>query len=101
MWGDSSVAGEGSVVGVSKFHSWGKCTMAINEYQLRLGVQCFLWRVYYLFILCGSFKVASWCVIHYNICDPLSEIQHIAHFMKTEIRAEIGVPMCNCAARKK
>ena len=29
MWGDSSVAGEGSVVGVSKFHSWGKCTMPL------------------------------------------------------------------------
>ena len=27
--GDSSVAGEGRVVGVPKFHSWGKCTMPL------------------------------------------------------------------------
>ena len=27
MGGDSGVAGEGRVVGVPKFHSWGKCTM--------------------------------------------------------------------------
>ena len=27
MRGDSGVAGEGRVVGVPKFHSWGKCTM--------------------------------------------------------------------------
>ena len=26
MRGDSGVAGEGRVVGVPKFHSWGKCT---------------------------------------------------------------------------
>ena len=27
MRGDSGVAGERRVVGVPKFHSWGKCTM--------------------------------------------------------------------------
>ena len=27
--------------------------------------------------------------------------QRIAHFMKIEIRPEIGIPMCNCAAGKK
>ena len=31
MRGDGSVAGEGSVVGVSKFHSWGKCTMPLTN----------------------------------------------------------------------
>ena len=30
---DSGVAGEGTVVGIPKFHSWHH---AINEYQLRL-----------------------------------------------------------------
>ena len=51
--GDSGVVGEGRVVGVPKFHSWGKYTMP-NEYQLRLDVQRFFWPVYYivLFILC-------------------------------------------------
>ena len=29
MRGDSGVAGEGRVVGVPKFHSWGKCTMPL------------------------------------------------------------------------
>ena len=30
MRGDSGVAGEGRVVGVPKFHSWGKCTMPLT-----------------------------------------------------------------------
>ena len=42
MRGDGGVAGEGRVVNVPKFHH------AINEYQLRLDVQCFLWPVYYI-----------------------------------------------------
>ena len=29
--GDGSVAGEGKVVGVLKFHSWGKCTMPFTN----------------------------------------------------------------------
>ena len=59
MRGDSGVAGEGRVVGILKFHSWGKCT--INEYQLRLDVQHFLWPAHYIilhvFILRESFKL--------------------------------------------
>ena len=39
MRGNSGVAGEGRVVGVPKFHSWGKCTM---------DVQRFLRPVYYI-----------------------------------------------------
>ena len=31
MRGDSGVAGEGRVVGVPKFHSWGKCTMKLTN----------------------------------------------------------------------
>ena len=46
--GEGGVAGEGKLVGVPKFHSWGKCTYcAINEYSVRLDVQHFLWPVYY------------------------------------------------------
>ena len=45
MRGEGGVAGEERVVGVPKFHSWGKCTM-LNEYQLRLDYQRFLWPVY-------------------------------------------------------
>ena len=29
--GDGSVAGEGRVVGLPKFHSWGKCTMPLTN----------------------------------------------------------------------
>ena len=28
---DSGVAGEGRVVGIPKFHSWGKCTMPLTN----------------------------------------------------------------------
>ena len=31
MRGDSGVAGEGRVVGVPKFHSWGTCTMTLTN----------------------------------------------------------------------
>ena len=49
MRGEGGVAGEGRAVGLPKFHSWGKCTInAINEYQLRLDVQRFLWPVCYI-----------------------------------------------------
>ena len=51
MRGDSGVAGEGRVVGIPKFHSWGTCTMPLTN---RLDVQRFLWPVYYLR---GSFKL--------------------------------------------
>ena len=31
MRGDSGVAGEGRVVGIPKFHSWGKFTMPLTN----------------------------------------------------------------------
>ena len=31
MRGDDGVAGEGRVLGVPKFHSWGNCTMPSNS----------------------------------------------------------------------
>ena len=36
---------------------------AINEYQLRLDVQCFLWPAYYIVILYYAGPVASWGVM--------------------------------------
>ena len=45
MRGDSGVAGEGRVVGVPKFHSWGKCTMPLTNI---MDVQRFFWPVYYI-----------------------------------------------------
>ena len=31
MRGEGDVAGEGKVVGVPKFHTWGKCTMTLTN----------------------------------------------------------------------
>ena len=33
MRGDSDVACEGRIIGVPKFHSWGKCTMPLTNIQ--------------------------------------------------------------------
>ena len=52
MRGDGGVAGEGRVVNVPKFYH------AINEYQLRLDVQCFLWPVYYIRLYIGLLSSA-------------------------------------------
>ena len=56
MRGDVGVAGEGRVVGVPRFHSWGKCTMALTNINSdwicpMLPLACVL----YWFILRGSF----------------------------------------------
>ena len=54
--GESGVAGEGRVVGLPKFHSWGECTMPlIISTQIgcpTLPLACVLT---YVIILCGSF----------------------------------------------
>ena len=65
MRGDSGIAGEGRVVGVPKVH-------AINEYQLRLDVQHFLWPVY-LFIYTGSLSRILGCnYVSMYVCTVLS-----------------------------
>ena len=49
MRGDGGVAGEGRAVGVSKFYSWGKCTMSLTNIKSdNLNGQRFLWPVYYI-----------------------------------------------------
>ena len=71
MRGDSGAAGEGRVVGVLKFHSWGKCTMP-NEYQLRLDVQHFLWPVYYIGLYYIIYGGPLSCILGCNYAGPLS-----------------------------
>ena len=44
--GDSGIAGEGRAVGVTTFHSWGKCTMPLTNIK---DEQRFLWPVYLLY----------------------------------------------------
>ena len=80
MRGDSGVAGEGRVVGVPKFHG-----ESAPCYQLRLDVQCFLWPAYYLYyILCGSFKVASWGVTRKS-STPATWV-HTEAYLQSEVR---------------
>ena len=41
MRGEGGVAGEGRVVGLPKFHSWGKCTMPlrwrVNNFTIKIS----------------------------------------------------------------
>ena len=48
MSGDSGVAGEGRVVDVPKFHSWGKCTMPLTNINSTLPLACVLFTLYYI-----------------------------------------------------
>ena len=65
MRADSGVAGEGRVVGIPKFHSWGKYTMPLMNINLdwmsnaSSGLCIIL--LYYLFT--RVLYVASWGVI--------------------------------------
>ena len=59
MRGDSGVDGEGRVVGVPKFYSWGKCTMPstnINSYRMCNASSGLCINLHYIFnYLRGSF----------------------------------------------
>ena len=63
MRGDGGVAGEGRVVGVPKFHSWGKCTMPLTNINSDWmadafsGLRIILYYIILYYILRGSFKV--------------------------------------------
>ena len=62
MRDDSGVAGEGRVVGIPKFHSWGKCTMPlanINSDWMSNASSglCIILVILYYIILRGSFKL--------------------------------------------
>ena len=60
---DSGVADEGKVVGIPKFHSWGKCTMPLMNINSdwisdAFSGLCIVYNIlYYIFILRGSFKL--------------------------------------------
>ena len=56
MKGDSGVAGEGRVVGIPKFHSWGKFTMPltnINSYWMSNASSglCIIYIILYIYII--------------------------------------------------
>ena len=48
MRGEGGAAGEERVVGVAKFHSWGKCTMPLTQIGCpTLPLACVLTYLYY------------------------------------------------------
>ena len=51
MRGEGGVAGDGRVVGVRKFHSWGKCTMPLtnisSDWMSNGSSGCVLFILYY------------------------------------------------------
>ena len=61
MRGDGDVAGEGSVIGAPKFHSWDKCTMPSTQIgcptlPLACELYCIILILYYIYIILrGSF----------------------------------------------
>ena len=66
MRGDSGVAGEGRVVGIPKFHSWGKCTMPltnINSDWMSNALSGLCINLYYLIIYAGPLS----CILGCNI----------------------------------
>ena len=77
MRGEGGVAGEGRVVGVPKFHSWDKCTMALTNINSNWmsntssGLCINLFILYYI-ILRGSFKCILGCNLYY--VGPLSRV---------------------------
>ena len=60
MTGDSGVAGEGRVVGIPKFHSWGRCTIPltnINSDWMSNAISGLCINLIILYYLRGSFKL--------------------------------------------
>ena len=60
MRGDSGVGGEGRVVGVPKFYSWGKCTMPLTNITsdwMSNASSGLCINLYYIIYLRGSFKL--------------------------------------------
>ena len=58
MRGEGGVAGEGRVVGVPKFHSWGKCTVPLTNINSDpLACVLVIYIVLYLRVLYSSWGV--------------------------------------------
>ena len=68
MRGDSGVAGEGRVVGVPKFHSWGKCTMPLTNINSDWMFNASSGLCIILVIYVGPLS----CILGCNYAGPLS-----------------------------
>ena len=67
MRGDSGVAGEGRVVGVPTFHSWGKCTMPLtninSDWMSNASSGLCIILVSYMILYC----IVLFCIVLYII----------------------------------
>ena len=70
MRGEGGVAGEGRVVGVPKFHSWGKCTMPLTNINSDWMSNTSSSLCINSLILCGPLR----CILGCNFGGPLFRI---------------------------
>ena len=65
MRGEGGVAGEGKVVGVPKFHFWGKCTMPLtninSDWMSNASLACVLTYIIYII-----YVVPLFCILECN-----------------------------------
>ena len=65
---ESGVAGEGRVVGVPKFHSWGKCTMPLTNINSDWMSNASSGLCYIILGECralwGEPERIAWCMVH-------------------------------------
>ena len=86
MRGEGGVAGEGRVVGLPKFHSWGKCTMPRISTQIgcqTLSLACVLTYIIYVGPL---FRILG-C----NYAGPLSCILGCIIILRGSFISHLGV----------
>ena len=78
MRGDSGVAGEGRVVGLPKFHSWGKCTMPLTNINLDWlsNASSGLCIIYSYYIIYTS-NVTAPEDVHKQKCCRFSWLKHL------------------------
>lgn len=76
--GEGGVAGEGRVVGVPKFHSWGKCTMPLTNINSDWISNAFFGLcinlVIYVMLFTRVLFFASWGVI--TVCHLYINLRH-------------------------
>ena len=71
MRGDGGVAGEGRVVGVPKFHSWGKCNMILtnikSDWMSKASSACVIyWAIYIIYIIYIIYAGSLSCILGCN-----------------------------------
>ena len=98
MRGEGCVAGEGRVVGVPKFHSWGKCTMSltnINSDWMSNASSGLCINLCYLYYITRVLYFASWGVILYYVdpsfCILGCNITWILYFVSWGVMSEVGL----------